>query len=101
MEAALAALADPIRRHVLDVLRHGERSAGEIERTLKLSQPATSKHLRALREAGLVRMRPDAQRRVYRIDPAPLADLHAWLATFRPFWADRLDALEHHLDQEN
>jgi DNA-binding transcriptional ArsR family regulator len=101
MEAALAALADPVRRHVLDVLRDGEQSAGEIERTLRLSQPATSKHLRALREAGLVRMRPDAQRRLYRIDPAPLAALHAWLATFRPFWADRLDALEHHLDQEN
>ena len=100
MQAALSALADPIRRNVLDVLRQGERSAGEIERTLKLSQPAASKHLRALRQAGLVRMRPDAQRRLYRIDPAPLAALEAWLATFRHFWAGRLDALEHQLDEE-
>jgi DNA-binding transcriptional ArsR family regulator len=100
MDAALAALADPIRRRMVEMLRAGERSAGEIERGVSISQPSASKHLKALREAGLVRMRKDAQRRLYRLDPAPLAALDAWLEPYRAFWNDRLDALERHLDEE-
>lgn len=101
MDAAFATLADPVRRRVLDLLRQGECSAGDIERALHVSQPATSKHLRALREAGLVRVRADANRRLYRIDPAPLRELDAWVSQYRQFWADRLDALERHLDKES
>lgn len=101
MHAVFSALADPLRRRMMESLRDGERSAGEIERALKVSQPAASKHLKTLREAGLVRVRKDAQRRVYRLDPAPLAKLDAWLAPYRDFWSARLDALEHHLDQES
>jgi len=101
MDTALAALADPTRRRMMDALRAGERSAGEIERALRIPQPAASKHLRALRQAGLVSMRKDAQRRLYRLDPAPLAELDAWLEPYRRFWNDRLDALERHLDQES
>jgi len=100
MDTAFAALADPTRRRMMDALRAGERSAGEIERTLRIPQPTASKHLRALRQAGLVTMRKDAQRRLYRLDPAPLAELDAWLGPYRRFWSERLDALERHLDQE-
>lgn len=101
MDAVLAALADPVRRRVIDTLRSGERSAGEIERALRLTQPGASKHLRALRRAGLVRVRKDAQRRMYRLAPEPLAELDAWLAPYRAFWNDRLDALERHLNEES
>ncbi|HEY1603995.1 MAG TPA: metalloregulator ArsR/SmtB family transcription factor [Allosphingosinicella sp.] len=101
MLASLPALADPTRFRIVEMLGAGERSAGEIERALKVSQPSASKHLRILREAGLVRMRKDRQRRLYRIDPAPLAELDAWLACYRHFWSDRLDALQRHLDQES
>ena len=100
MFAALPALADPTRFQIVDLLGQGERSAGEIERALNVSQPSASKHLRVLREAGLVRMRKDRQRRLYAIDPAPLAELDAWLERYRHFWSDRLDALQRHLDQE-
>ena len=100
MFAALPALADPTRFRIVDLLGQGERSAGEIERVLNVSQPSASKHLRVLREAGLVRMRKDRQRRLYAIDPAPLAELDAWLERYRHFWSDRLDALQRHLDQE-
>jgi DNA-binding transcriptional ArsR family regulator len=100
MFAALPALADPTRFQIVEMLGQGERSAGEIERALSVSQPSASKHLKVLREAGLVRMRKDRQRRLYRIDPAPLAELDAWLARYRHFWSDRLDALQRHLDQE-
>jgi DNA-binding transcriptional ArsR family regulator len=100
MNAALAALADPTRRMMMEALQAGERSAGEIERAAGVNQPTASKHLRALRQAGLVKVRKDAQRRLYRLDPAPLADLDAWLSPYRRFWSDRLDALERHLDQE-
>jgi DNA-binding transcriptional ArsR family regulator len=85
---------------MLEALRIGERSAGEIERILRIPQPSASKHLRALRAAGLVRVRKDAQRRLYRLEPAPLAALDAWLEPYRQFWNDRLDALERHLDEE-
>ena len=101
MEASFSALADPLRRRMVEMLREGERSAGEIERRLKVNQPTASKHLRTLREAGLVRVRKDAQRRLYRLDPAPFIELDAWLAPYREFWAARLDALEHHLNQES
>jgi DNA-binding transcriptional ArsR family regulator len=100
MDAAFAALADPTRRRIVEMLRGGERSAGEIERTAQIPQPSASKHLKALREAGLVRVRKDAQRRLYRLDPTPLAALDAWLEPYRAFWSGRLDALERHLDEE-
>ena len=101
MEPLLAALADPARRRTVELLRAGGRTAGEIERALGISQPSTSKHLKALRQAGLVTVRADAQRRIFSLNPAPLAELDAWLQPFRRFWEDRLDALETHLDQES
>ena len=93
-----SALADPHRRALLDLLRERERAVGELVDAVGLTQPATSKHLRVLREAGLVRARADAQRRVYEIDPAPLAALDAWLAPYRRLWSESLDALERRLD---
>jgi DNA-binding transcriptional ArsR family regulator len=91
------ALADPTRRRVLELLAERERTAGEIASAFTVSRPAVSRHLRVLREAGLVQSRRDAQRRVYGLDPAPLAELDSWLATYRPFWRERLDLLEQHL----
>ncbi|MCU1679355.1 MAG: ArsR family transcriptional regulator [Amycolatopsis sp.] len=91
-------LAEPRRRTILDLLRDGERSVGELVEQMDLSQPAVSKHLRVLREAGLVTVRVAAQRRCYRLRPDPLTEVDAWLAPYRRFWADRLDALERHLD---
>ena len=99
-EATWAALADPHRRAVLTLLRDKPRAVGELVGELRLTQPATSKHLRVLREAGLVRVRTDAQRRIYALDPAPLAELDAWLAPYRALWNDRLDALGRHLDEK-
>jgi DNA-binding transcriptional ArsR family regulator len=98
-EATWAALADPNRRAVLTLLREKPRAVGELVGALRLTQPATSKHLRVLRDAGLVRVRTDAQRRIYALDPAPLAELDAWLASYRRLWNDRLDALGRHLDE--
>ncbi len=100
MDSLIAALAEPTRRHLLDALRHGERTAGDLERALGVTQPAASKHLRVLRQAGLVRVRKDAQRRIYALNPAPLAELDAWLAQYRQFWSGALDALTRHLEQE-
>lgn len=100
MENTFVMLADPGRRRILDALRAGERAAGDLAAMLPISQPGVSKQLRLLREAGLVRVRRDAQRRFYRLDPKPLADLDAWLEPYRAFWTTRLDALERHLDQE-
>jgi len=94
-----AALADPHRREALAVLLDRPRPVGELVERLGLSQPSTSKHLRVLREAGLVRVRQDAQRRVYAVDPGPLAELDAWLEPYRRLWDARLDALERHLDR--
>jgi DNA-binding transcriptional ArsR family regulator len=91
-------LAEPTRRRILDDVRDRERSVGELVGRLKLSQPGVSKHLRVLREAGLVNVRPDAQRRLYRARPEPLAEIDAWLAPYRRYWAESLDALERHLD---
>jgi DNA-binding transcriptional ArsR family regulator len=97
--AALEVLAEPRRRAILDALREGEQPVGMLVGQLGLSQPAVSKHLRVLRDAGLVHARVDAQRRLYRIRPEPLEDLDEWLASYRQLWATRLDRLEDHLDR--
>jgi DNA-binding transcriptional ArsR family regulator len=91
-------LAEPTRRRILDLIRDDERPVNELVAKLDISQPGVSKHLRVLREAGLVEVRIDAQRRLYRVRPEPLAEIDAWLAPYRRLWADRLDALERHLD---
>jgi DNA-binding transcriptional ArsR family regulator len=91
------AVGDPTRRRIIEILGDGERSAGELAAEFTTSRPAVSRHLRVLREAGLVRWRGDAQRRVYALDPGPLAELDAWLLPYRHFWAGRLDRLERHL----
>jgi DNA-binding transcriptional ArsR family regulator len=93
-----AVLAEPSRRRILDLLRERERSVGELVTDLGLSQPGVSKHLRVLREAGLVEAHVEAQRRLYQLRPEPLAELDAWLSPYRHFWSGRLDALEAHLD---
>jgi DNA-binding transcriptional ArsR family regulator len=94
---AFAVLAEPSRRRILDLLLV-ERPVGDLVAGTGLSQPAVSKHLRVLRDAGLVEVRPVAQRRLYRVRPEPLRALDEWLAPYRRLWADRLDALEAHLD---
>src|SRR5215469_8444753 len=99
MLTTLQVLAEPNRQAILDLLRDGELPVGDLVIRLGLSQPAVSKHLRVLRDAGMVTVRADAQRRLYRIRPEPLAELDAWLASYRALWADRLDRLEEHLDQ--
>ncbi len=99
MESSFAVIAEPSRRAILSLLSSSERCVGEIERRLRMPQPSVSKHLRVLRDAGLVEARVDAQRRVYRIRPEPLMEVDAWLAPFRRFWAARVDALERHLDR--
>jgi len=93
-----AALAEPNRRAILDLLRGGERPVGDLVDALSISQPAVSKHLRVLREAGIVDVRIDAQRRLYRVRPEPLREIDLWLAPYRVMWAESLDALERHLD---
>ena len=93
-----AVLAEPMRRHLLDLLLDQPRPVGELALLLGLSQPGTSKHLRVLRDAGLVRVRQDAQRRWYELEPGPLTDIDEWLHPYRKFWAGRLDALGRHLD---
>ena len=96
---AWAALADPHRRAILELLLKRPRAVNDLVEHLGLTQPGTSKHLRVLREAGLVHVRADAQRRVYELDPTPLAELDAWLAPYRRLWEQSLDALERHLDE--
>jgi DNA-binding transcriptional ArsR family regulator len=92
---ALEALSDPIRREIVELLAAGdELDAGSIAARFPVSRPAVSRHLRVLREVGLVTVRPDAQRRLYSLDPEPLAELDAWLARYRGFWENRLDALD-------
>ena len=98
MPATLDVLAEPTRRRILDLLLERPRTVGDLVEAVGLSQPGTSKHLRVLREAGLVAARKDAQRRIYELRPEPLADLDAWLAPYRRLWTERLDALEHQLD---
>ena len=99
MESSFAIVAEPNRRAILSLLLSSERSVGEIERELRLSQPSVSKHLRVLREAGFVESRIEAQRRLYRLRPEPLMELDAWLVPFRCFWSKHVDALERHLDK--
>src|SRR5882757_9484023 len=99
VESSFAIVAEPNRRAILSLLLSSERSVGEIEGELRLSQPSVSKHLRVLREAGFVESRIDAQQRLYRLRPEPLMELDEWLAPFRRFWSKHLDALERHLDK--
>lgn len=99
MESVFEVLAERNRRAILGVLLEGERSVGELERELHRPQPTISKHLRVLREAGLVESRVDAQKRMYRLRPEPFEELDTWLEPFRRLWSDHLDALERHLDR--
>jgi DNA-binding transcriptional ArsR family regulator len=92
-------LAEPNRRRILDELLDGEAAVGDLVERLTLTQPAVSKHLRVLKDAGLVAVRQDAQRRLYRLSPQPLAEIDAWLAPYRRLWSQRLDALGAHLDR--
>ncbi|RZQ61737.1 ArsR/SmtB family transcription factor [Amycolatopsis suaedae] len=98
MASTFEVLAEPRRREILDLLRAGEKPVGDLVDHLALTQPTVSKHLKILREAGLVEVRQDAQRRWYRLRPQPLAEIDEWLAPYRRFWESRLDALERHLD---
>ncbi len=93
------AMADPTRRRILELLLADERPVGDLVAALALSQPAVSRHLRLLREAGLVQARVDAQRRLYRLRPEALRELDAWLEPYRLLWSGRLDELESHLDE--
>jgi DNA-binding transcriptional ArsR family regulator len=97
---AFAALADPTRRRIVELLAKSERSAGDLGRRFAITQPAVSQHLRALRDAGLVKVRQDAQRRMYSIDGRGLAQIDAWLSRYRAFWTTHLDALERALQDE-
>jgi DNA-binding transcriptional ArsR family regulator len=99
MESTFAVLAEPSRRAILSLLAAAERSVGDLEAALNLSQPSVSKHLRVLREAGFVEATIDAQRRVYRLRAQPLQEVDAWLAPFRRYWSVHVDALERHLDR--
>src|SRR6516164_11185312 len=98
MVAVFEVVAEPTRRRILDLLRDSERPVGDLVDTLGVSQPNVSKHLRVLRDAGLVEARVDAQRRLYRVRAEPLRELDDWLAPYRATWASRLDALESHLE---
>jgi DNA-binding transcriptional ArsR family regulator len=99
MDSVFSILADPNRRAILALLLSSERSVGEIVDSLQMPQPTASKHLRVLRDAGVVASRVSAQRRVYRLKPKRLKEIDDWLAPFRKFWAPHLDALEAHLDR--
>jgi DNA-binding transcriptional ArsR family regulator len=99
MPSVFEIIAEPNRRAILGLLRSSGQSVGEIERRLGMSQPAVSKHLRVLREAGFVESTVDAQRRLYRLKPGPFQEFDAWLAQFRRFWSAHVDALERHLDR--
>ena len=99
MESAFEIIAEPNRRAILSLLASSEQCVGDIERQLRMTQPAVSKHLRVLRDAGFVESRTDAQWRLYRLKPEALMELDAWLAPFRRVWARHVDALEKHLDR--
>lgn len=100
MNTTFELVAEPTRRRILDLVRDEEQSVTELVHKLAISQPGVSKHLRALRQGGLVQVRQDAQRRLYRANPDPLAEIDSWLAPYRRFWAGHLDELERHLDRE-
>ncbi len=93
-------IAEPTRRRILDLLREDERAVGDVVAKLKISQPLASKHLKVLRDAGLVDVRVDAQRRLYRVRPEPLRELDTWLAPYRALWSTALDDLERSLDED-
>jgi DNA-binding transcriptional ArsR family regulator len=95
---AFTVLAEPARRHILDALITGERPVTDLVDAVGISQPSVSKHLRVLREAGMVTVRVDAQRRLYRVEPAAMVEIDSWLAPYRRMWSGWLDALEAHLD---
>ena len=99
MESAFAVIAEPHRRAILSMLSSSQRSVGELMHHLRLSQPSVSKHLKVLREGGFVESRVEAQWRVYRLNPKPLQEVDAWLATFRRSWSKHVDALEQHLEK--
>jgi len=99
VESVFEVIAEPNRRAILSLLVLSQQSVGEIERQLGMPQPAVSKHLRVLRDAGFVESTVDAQRRLYRLKPEPLQEIDAWLAPFRRFWSAHVDALERHLDR--
>ncbi|HXA47030.1 MAG TPA: metalloregulator ArsR/SmtB family transcription factor [Burkholderiaceae bacterium] len=99
MESVFDIIAEPNRRAILGLLISSEQSVGEIERQLGMPQPAVSKHLRVLRDAGFVESTVDAQRRLYRLKPEPFQEVDAWLNPFRQFWSVHVDALERHLDR--
>jgi DNA-binding transcriptional ArsR family regulator len=99
VESVFEVIAEPSRRAILSLLVSSQQSVGEIERQLDMPQPAVSKHLRVLREAGVVESTVDAQRRLYRLKPEPLQEIDAWLAPFRRLWSAHVDALERHLDR--
>ena len=99
MATTFEVVAEPARREILDLLIDGPRPVGDLVASTGLSQPNTSRHLRVLREAGLVAARPDGQRRLYELRPAGLAELERWLAPYRRLWRGSLDALERHLDE--
>jgi DNA-binding transcriptional ArsR family regulator len=95
--ATFELIAEPSRRRILDLLRDGERPVGELVERLSMSQPAVSKHLRVLRDSGLVDVRVDAQRRLYRLRPEGLREVDAWIAPYRRLWEGRFDRMERHL----
>ena len=97
---AFAALADPTRAAIVDALADGGHTVNEIVALFPLTQPSISRHLRVLREAGLVSVLPEGQRRVYQLDPRPLREIDQWLERYRKFWSLKLDALERHMDEE-
>jgi DNA-binding transcriptional ArsR family regulator len=99
MQSVFETIAEPNRRAILGLLASSQRSVGEIERQLGMTQPTVSKHLKVLRESGFVECTVDAQRRLYRLKPEPLQEVDAWLAQFRRFWSAHVDALERHLDR--
>lgn len=99
VESVFEIIAEPNRRAILSLLVSSQQSVGEIERQLRMPQPAVSKHLRVLRDAGFVESTVDAQRRLYRLKPEPLQEIDVWLSQFRRFWSAHVDALERHLDQ--
>ena len=96
---AYTALAEPHRRQILDLLRDSERSVNDLVARVKISQPGVSKHLRVLREAGLVEVRVEGRRRWYGLRPQPLAEVDEWLEPYREHWSGRLNALERHLEE--
>lgn len=94
---SLSALADPTRQRIIEMLAAGAMSSGDIARRFSVTAPAISQHLRALRDARLVRVRAEAQKRIYELDPAGVGELDAWIRRIRSFWSDKLDALEQEL----